>query len=185
MKRLIKNFFEEEGFKKQNEKLMLLVGMVDIENDETQVYKELKMILETAQNTDYFVYPLIACKQKYFEDILKKFHFDIVHISGHTTETNMLLFNDEKISGVKFSEFFSRNKVQNNLIILNCCNSDLYYHTCTLTANSVITYDQLLYNPIPYDFSEKFYSFLMLRDYDFYTSYEKSNIDKHYVYYGL
>ena len=182
--RIEKKFFIEKGdLNSDQEKLILFVGMVDIENDDIKVYDELKNILIIAQNSDYYVLPLIACNQSYFEKTLKRFKFNIVHIAGHTTERNMLLFNDERITGLKFTEIFYRNNCFVDLLVLNCCNSELYYQTCGKISSNAITYDKILYLPVPLTFSDDFYINIMINKNTYLVSYKRSNTDGHYLFY--
>lgn len=182
--RIEKKFFIEKGdLNSDQEKLILFVGMVDIENDNIKVYDELKNILIIAQNSDYYVLPLIACNQSYFEETLKRFKFNIVHIAGHITERNMLLFNDERITGIKFTEIFYRNNCFVDLLVLNCCNSDLFYQTCGKISSNAITYDKMLYLPVPLTFSDVFYINIMINKNTYLVSYKRSNTDGHYLFY--
>lgn len=64
-------------------KKVLAVGLINIEEDDIYVNREIQRIVELSIGTNYYVYPRVACTISAFENLVKKYNFDIVHLAGH------------------------------------------------------------------------------------------------------
>lgn len=149
------------------EKLVLALGLVNIDEDDIKVNTEIDRIVELSRLTDnFFVIPIYGCSTNVFAKITQQIHSSIIHMAGHGIHTNKgrtaICFVDSHMS---FSRLCEKIATRKELIFLNCCNTYEYIEMSPIpVSDHALVHEGDVRSNVAYSFCESFYSTLWQTD---------------------
>ena len=149
------------------EKLVLALGLVNIDEDDIKVNTEIDRIVELSRlNDNFFVIPIYGCSTNVFAKITQQIHSSIIHMAGHGIHTNKgrtaICFVDSHMS---FSRLCEKIATRKELIFLNCCNTYEYIEMSPIpVSDHALVHEGDVRSNVAYSFCESFYSTLWQTD---------------------